>query len=412
MRHLTAAAATALATLAAGTAMAQDGPGDMMGGFHGEIDVVAIDTDGNGVLTRAELQARAIERLARADENADGSLDRVEIVALLPGPRGGFLNLFAEDPAERMADRLIALMGGTEAGRVEIAALADRRVNALLALADADRDAAISLEETEAAADRLDRHPGPGHERATAAAAAPRRRRPARVSATACAGASRRAPRPPGQTAAPGRTIVGPMTRQAEAGDEFGRGSAAALCRRRPVGGAHPDRAPRAAGVPARAPHARRRHGGRGRDPGGDAQALAPRARTGRRAAARSAPGSTGCPPTSASTGCAGVGRPASRRSRRSPTRRPGALRPHRGGRPCGGAGGGPRPAAGPAAARGGAAPPRGARQPGDRRGARHQRRGGREPARARPPRAGGRPRGAAGGAGVHRWMRIGRRAG
>ena len=165
MRHLTAAAATALATLAAGTAMAQEGPGDMMGGFHGEIDVVAIDTDGNDVLTRAELQARAIERLARADENADGSLDRVEIVALLPGPRGGFLNLFAEDPAERMADRLIALMGGTEAGRVEIAALADRRVNALLALADADRDAALSLEEIEAAADRLDRHPGPGHER-------------------------------------------------------------------------------------------------------------------------------------------------------------------------------------------------------------------------------------------------------
>ena len=164
MRYLTATAATAIAVLAAGTAMAQHGPGDMLGGFHGEIDVVAIDTDGNGVLTRAELQARAAERLARADENGDGGLDRMEIVALMPGPRGGFLNLFAEDPAERMADRLIALMGGTEAGRVEIAALADRRVNALLALADTDRDAAISLEEAEAAAERLDR-PGPWHER-------------------------------------------------------------------------------------------------------------------------------------------------------------------------------------------------------------------------------------------------------
>jgi len=183
MRYLTAAAATALATLAGGSAMAQErpgdmmgmmgmmggvhaGPGDLMGGFHGEIDVVAIDADGDGVLTRAELQARAVDRLGRADANGDGGLDREEIVALMPARHGGFLNVFAEDPAERMADRLIALMGGTEAGRVEVAALAERRVNALLAMADADRDAAISLEEAEAAADRPN---GPGvrrwHER-------------------------------------------------------------------------------------------------------------------------------------------------------------------------------------------------------------------------------------------------------
>jgi hypothetical protein len=161
MRYLTAAAATALA-LAGGTAMAQEGPRDLMGGFHGELDIVAIDADGDGVLTRAELQARAVERLGRADGNADGGLDREEIVAIMPAPHGGFLNVFAEDPAERMADRLIALMGGTEAGRVEVAALAERRVNALLAMADADRDAAISAEEAEAVADRLDR-PGPRH---------------------------------------------------------------------------------------------------------------------------------------------------------------------------------------------------------------------------------------------------------
>ena len=47
MRYLTAAAATALA-LAGGTAMAQEGPRDLMGGFHGELDIVAIDTDGAG----------------------------------------------------------------------------------------------------------------------------------------------------------------------------------------------------------------------------------------------------------------------------------------------------------------------------------------------------------------------------
>jgi hypothetical protein len=166
MRLLTAAAATVFATLAGGTAMAQEGPGDMMGGFRGELDIVAIDADGDGVLTRAELQARAVERLGRADANGDGGLDRQEIVALMPARHGGFLNVFAEDPAERMADRLIALMGGTEAGRVEVAALAERRVNALLAMADADRDAALSAEEVAAVAEAHDRAgPRRWHER-------------------------------------------------------------------------------------------------------------------------------------------------------------------------------------------------------------------------------------------------------
>jgi hypothetical protein len=101
MRYLTAAATAALVALAGGTAMAQEGPGDLMGGFHGEIDIVAIDADGDGVLTRAELQTRAVERLGRADANGDGGLDREELVALMPARHGGFLNVFAEDPGER-----------------------------------------------------------------------------------------------------------------------------------------------------------------------------------------------------------------------------------------------------------------------------------------------------------------------
>ena len=271
----------------------------MMGGFHGELDIVAIDTDGNGVLTRAELQARAVERLGpRRRERRRRPRPRGDRRDACPAPHGGFLNVFAEDPAERMADRLIALMGGTEAGRVEVAALAERRVNALLAIADADRDAALSPEEVEAAADRLDR-PGPRHwhERGAARPRARRRRRrrPARVSATACAGAGWRAPRPSGQTARPAeRVIVGPMTRQAEAGDESDAALLRRYARRRPGRGADADGAPRAAGVPAGAAHARGRHGGRGRDAGGDAQALAAGARLagGPRRARR--PGSTG----------------------------------------------------------------------------------------------------------------------
>lgn len=163
---LTAAAAALLGGLAAaGIAAAQDGPPRppagsggaaaggpmvMMGFGPGRIDFLAIDTDGNGSLSRAELVARATERLAKADANGDGTLSRAELVEALPGPRGGLLDLFGPNPAEAFADRMLALMGATEAGQVTIADLAGQRVNFLLAFADTDRDSAISAAEAEA----------------------------------------------------------------------------------------------------------------------------------------------------------------------------------------------------------------------------------------------------------------------
>ena len=116
------------------------GPMAMMGFGPGRIDFVAIDTDGNGSLSRAELVARATERLANADANGDGTLTRAEIVDAMPGPR--LLDLFGANPAEAFADRMLALMGATEAGQVTVADLAGQRVNFLLAFADTDRDAA------------------------------------------------------------------------------------------------------------------------------------------------------------------------------------------------------------------------------------------------------------------------------
>ena len=144
-----AAAGVAAARRTAPTAARWDGDRQ-----RGGIDFVAIDTDGNGSLSRAELQARATARLGRADANGDGALDRDEIVAAMPGPHGGLVERLRRRPGRALADRLLALMGATEAGQVEVAALADRRVNMLLAFADTDRDAAISQAEADAMRER------------------------------------------------------------------------------------------------------------------------------------------------------------------------------------------------------------------------------------------------------------------
>jgi hypothetical protein len=154
------------------------GPMAMMGFGPGRIDFVAIDTDGNGSLSRAELVARATERLGLADTDANGTLTRAELVAAMPAPR--FLDLFGPNPGEAFADRVLALAGATETGEVTVADLANQRVNFLLAFADTDRDAAISKAEADAMGkrgpggrkghfhrgmDRGDRPDGPGHGR-------------------------------------------------------------------------------------------------------------------------------------------------------------------------------------------------------------------------------------------------------
>lgn len=147
-----ALAATLLGSLAiGGAALAHDrlgaGPGD---GPGRGLDFAAIDTDANGSLSRAELEARANARIVVIDANGDGFLERAEIIAAMPAPRGGPMDVFRPDPSEARADRMLAMMGATEAGRVEVAALTARQVDGLLARLDTDRDGAISQEEVAA----------------------------------------------------------------------------------------------------------------------------------------------------------------------------------------------------------------------------------------------------------------------
>ena len=124
-------------------------------------------------------------------------------------------------------------MGATETGQVEIAALADRRVNFLLAGADTDRDAAISQAEADALAARHDgrgdRHRGE-QPRGRAATGTGRRRPGAAGRVTAAARAATwRAPALAGQTAPAGGAIVARMTTRHEAEPDRRRAASRAM---------------------------------------------------------------------------------------------------------------------------------------------------------------------------------------
>lgn len=119
--------------------------------FNGAIDFPAIDTDGDGTLSRAELMTRATSRIATADTDGDGSLDRTELAAAMPGPHGAIVGVFSQSPAERIADRILAETGNTESGSATVDVLAGRQVNMLLARLDSDRDAAVSQAEADEA---------------------------------------------------------------------------------------------------------------------------------------------------------------------------------------------------------------------------------------------------------------------
>lgn len=127
------------------------------------LDIAGIDADGNGTLSRAELIDRARVRLAKADANGDGDLDRAELIVALPHPGGALVDIFGVDPAAERADRILAFFGATEAGRVPVTVVAERRADMLLTLLDADRDGVISAEEAAAAAGPRDRKPGHDH---------------------------------------------------------------------------------------------------------------------------------------------------------------------------------------------------------------------------------------------------------
>lgn len=134
--------------------------GEMMrgGGPMADVDFAAVDADGDGRMTEAELTAWRAGRVAALDTNGDGLLSAEEIAA------GRLADMRAR--ADEMAARMIAAQDADGDGLLSAAELAAPPLPPrLFGRIDADGDGAITEAELDAArahmAGRWGRH-GPG----------------------------------------------------------------------------------------------------------------------------------------------------------------------------------------------------------------------------------------------------------
>jgi len=134
------ASVLALSVTAAGLAVAKDRK------MH-EITFEALDTDGNGEITRDELSARGKDKLAKADANGDGQLTREEVVAAARS--------HAEERAGKMFSKLDANADGVLSSDEMPKA---RRSGRLMERADLDNSGGLSREEFDAVRDKMARH--------------------------------------------------------------------------------------------------------------------------------------------------------------------------------------------------------------------------------------------------------------
>ncbi|WP_210527122.1 EF-hand domain-containing protein [Rubellimicrobium arenae] len=133
--------------------MGDDGPMGPMGrgpmGGRG-VDALGLaplptyDTDGNGIVTQAEIEAKRSERFATADADGDGALSPQELIALEDAIRQEMRLARAAEQIRRMDDNGDSLLQTEEmeARTPRLAPLFDRL--------DTDGDDGISLEEMQA----------------------------------------------------------------------------------------------------------------------------------------------------------------------------------------------------------------------------------------------------------------------
>ncbi len=113
----------------------------------------AMDTDGNGEVTLAEIEAAQAARFAAADTNGDGGISAEEMLAAR--------ELRANERATHRAERRIARLDTNGDGLLQPEEMQDRRspVERMFDRVDANEDGVISAEEFEAMQDRR----GGGH---------------------------------------------------------------------------------------------------------------------------------------------------------------------------------------------------------------------------------------------------------
>ena len=155
MRQATLLAAM-LAVLAAGAAQAERS-GEAR---HERMNFEALDTDGNGEISREEMQAQMESRFTGADTDGDGVLSRDELVAA--GQKR------VEDRVQRMLDRFDEDGDGSLSAD-EMPRPDERRAARMFDMIDSDDSGGISKEEFAEMRERMEeRHTrggGFGHKR-------------------------------------------------------------------------------------------------------------------------------------------------------------------------------------------------------------------------------------------------------
>jgi uncharacterized membrane protein len=152
----------ALLATTAGVALAQGAQDGMMQGMRGDGPMAMFgefDTDGNGSVTAAEIEAHRAARFAELDADGNGQVSRQEFMdhaAARAGERAGtmFDRLDADGDGTLSRDAIEARRGpGPDAAR-------------MIERFDADGDGAVSAEEMADARDRwMDRRAGRGGDR-------------------------------------------------------------------------------------------------------------------------------------------------------------------------------------------------------------------------------------------------------
>ncbi|MFN3936204.1 MAG: EF-hand domain-containing protein [Gemmobacter sp.] len=156
MKRIHLAGIAAAAMLAAAMPAASQGHGTHHRGMGTMFDFDALDRDGDGRITREEIEAARAERIARLDADGDGVITREELLA------------FEMDEARRRVearvDRIMAALDADGDGRITAAEAlvrmpAARMADRMFSRLDTDGDGAITRAEFDAMQETMrDRH--------------------------------------------------------------------------------------------------------------------------------------------------------------------------------------------------------------------------------------------------------------